>query len=231
MLQRSAGILMPLSSLPSPYGIGTRGRAAYAFADFLHAAGQRYWQLLPLGPTSCGDSPYQSFSSFAGNPYFIDLDALIDDRLLTRGEVERCDWGADPRCVDYGKLYENRFALLQKAAERGFKRDRCEVERFTAENAHWLTNYALFMALKRHFGMKPWSEWPDEDIRCRRSPAALEKYRRLLKADIELFTYIQFLFFRQWTALKTYVNALGIRIIGDLPIYVSPDSADVWAEP
>ena len=231
MLQRSAGILMPLSSLPSPYGIGTMGRAAYDFADFLHAAGQRCWQLLPLGPTSCGDSPYQSFSSFAGNPYFIDLDALIDDRLLTRGEVERCDWGTDPRCVDYGKLYENRFALLQKAAERGFKRDRCEVERFTAENAHWLTNYALFMALKRHFGMKPWSEWPDEDIRCRRSPAALEKYRRLLKADIELFTYIQFLFFRQWTALKTYVNALGIRIIGDLPIYVSPDSADVWAEP
>lgn len=231
MIQRSAGIILPLFSLPSPYGIGTMGKAAYDFADFLHAAGQRYWQLLPLGPTSYGDSPYQSFSSFAGNPYFIDLDALINDQLLTREEVESCNWGTNPRYVDYGKIYESRFTLLQKATQCGFARDRDEVSRFVAENAHWLPDYALFMALKRHFDMKPWTEWPDEDIRCRKSQSVLETYRRLLQKDVELFTYIQFLFFRQWTALKEYINALGIRIIGDLPIYVSLDSADVWAEP
>ena len=231
MIERSSGILMPISSLPSPHGIGTMGKAAYDFADFLAAAGQKYWQLLPLGPTSYGDSPYQSFSSFAGNPYFIDLDLLVKDKLLTRAEVNACDWGDDPRYVDYGKIYASRFTLLEKAKARGFTRDREAVAAFERENERWLPNYALFMALKRHFGMKSWTEWDDEDIRCRTSGEVIERYRAELREDVELFTYIQFLFFRQWEALKAYIHSLGIRIIGDLPIYVAMDSADVWAEP
>ena len=231
MLERSAGILLPLSSLPSPHGIGTMGKAAYDFADFLAAAGQKYWQLLPLGPTSYGDSPYQSFSSFAGDPYFIDLELLVEDGLLVREEVDTCDWGSDARRIDYGRLYENRFPLLAKAKARGYDRDREAVAAFEQENAGWLPNYTLFMALKRHFGMKPWTAWDDEDIRCRRSSAVIEHYRAELRKDVELFTYIQFLFFRQWATLKAYIHSLGIRIIGDLPIYVAMDSADVWAEP
>ena len=198
MIERSSGILMPISSLPSPHGIGTMGKAAYDFADFLAAAGQKYWQLLPLGPTSYGDSPYQSFSSFAGNPYFIDLDLLVKDKLLTRAEVNACDWGDDPRYVDYGKIYASRFTLLEKAKARGFTRDREAVAAFERENERWLPNYALFMALKRHFGMKSWTEWDDEDIRCRTSGEVIERYRAELREDVELFTYIQFLFFRQW---------------------------------
>ena len=221
---------MPISSLPSPYGIGTFGKAAYDFADFLHAAGQGNWQLLPLGPTSYGDSPYQSFSTFAGNPYFIDLDLLIKDKLLTRKEVTSCAWGAEPRYVDYGKIYESRFALLEKAKVRGWARDREAVAAFESENSRWLPDYALFMALKRHFGMKSWTEWPDEGARLHKT-AALERYRAELRGDVELFTYIQFLFFRQWSALKSYINGLGIRIIGDIPIYVAMDSSDVWSEP
>ena len=221
---------MPISSLPSPYGIGTFGKAAYDFADFLHAAGQGYWQLLPLGPTSYGDSPYQSFSTFAGNPYFIDLDLLIKDKLLTRKEVTSCAWGSEPRYVDYGKIYESRFALLERAKARGWERDREAVAAFEAENSRWLLDYALFMALKRHFGMKSWTEWPDEGARLHRADA-LERYRAELRGDVELFTYIQFLFFRQWSALKSYINGLGIRIIGDIPIYVAMDSSDVWSEP
>ena len=231
MLERSAGILLPLSSLPSPHGIGTMGKAAYDFADFLAAAGQKYWQLLPLGPTSYGDSPYQSFSSFAGDPYFIDLELLVEDGLLVREEVDTRDWGSDARRIDYGRLYENRFPLLAKAKARGYDRDREAVAAFEQENAGWLPNYTLFMALKRHFGMKPWTAWDDEDIRCRRSSAVIEHYRAELRKDVELFTYIQFLFFRQWATLKAYIHSLGIRIIGDLPIYVAMDSSDVWAEP
>ena len=228
-MERSSGILLSISSLPSPYGIGTFGKAAYEFADFLKAAGQKYWQLLPLGPTSYGDSPYQSFSTFAGNPYFIDLDLLIKDKLLTKKEVEACPWGTNPRYVDYGKIYESRCPLLAKAKERGWKRDADAVAKFVKENEGWLPDYALFMALKRHFSMKAWLEWP-EDIRARKSDA-VKRWREQLREDVELFTYIQFLFFRQWGKLKTYINGLGIRIIGDLPIYVAMDSADVWAEP
>ena len=229
-MNRSSGILMPIFSLPSPYGIGTLGKAAYDFADFLAEAGQHYWQMLPLGPTSYGDSPYQSFSTFAGNPYFIDPDLLVEDGLLTKQEVKAYRWGSDPRHVDYGAVYNSRLKLLSKAKKRGWERDREEVTAFVAENARWLPDYALFMALKRHFGMKPWQEWPDEAVRLH-EPAALARYRELLREDVELFTYIQFLFFRQWTALKSYINSLGIGIIGDLPIYVAMDSADVWAEP
>ena len=140
MLERSAGILLPLSSLPSPHGIGTMGKAAYDFADFLVAAGQKYWQLLPLGPTSYGDSPYQRFSSFAGDPYFIDLELLVEDGLLVREEVDTRDWGSDARRIDYGRLYENRFPLLAKAKARGYDRDREAVAAFEQENAGWLPN-------------------------------------------------------------------------------------------
>ena len=229
-MNRSSGILLPISSLPSPYGIGTFGAAAYAFADFLQEAGQKYWQLLPLGPTSYGDSPYQSFSTFAGNPYFVDLDLLIEDGLLLAEEVEACDWGEDPRHVDYGKIYESRFAILAKAKARGYARDYEDVQALCQENEQWLDNYALYMACKKHFGMKAWSEWEDKDIRMHR-PEAVEKYRRDLQEDMELFIYIQYLFFKQWNALRAYINDLGIEIIGDLPIYVSMDSADVWADP
>jgi len=231
MMERSSGILLAISSLPSPYGIGTLGKAAYDFADFLAAAGQKYWQMLPLGPTGCGDSPYQSFSTHAGNPYYIDLDLLIADGLLTRREVSAADWGDDPRYVAYSKIYEHRFTLLAKAKERGWERDRAQVSAFAAENRRWLPDYALFMACKRHFGMKPWTEWEDEELRLRQSAAVLERYRALLREDVELFTYLQYLFFRQWQALRDYVHSRGVEIIGDLPIYVAMDSADVWSEP
>lgn len=229
-MERSSGILMPIFSLPSPYGVGTFGAAAYEFADFLHAAGQRYWQLLPLGPTGCGDSPYQSFSAHAGNPYFIDPDLLIREGLLTAEEAAASAWGENPRHVDYGKIYENRFALLARAKARGWERDRAAISDFETENGGWLPDYALFMALKQHFDMKPWTQWPDEGAQ-RHEALSLSHWRAELREDVELFTYIQFLFFRQWDALKKYINGLGIRVIGDIPVYVAMDSADVWAEP
>ena len=221
---------MPVFALPSPYGIGTLGRAAYDFVDFLRQAGQSWWQMLPLGPTGYGDSPYQSFSSYAGNPYFIDLDLLRRDGLLTAQEIASLAWGSDPARVDYAALYENRFVLLQKAAERGWARDRAEVQLFARQNAQWLPDYALYMAVKRHFDEKPWTQWPDEAIRLRK-PEAMAQYRQMLASDICMFTYSQFLFFRQWNALREYAHEQGVGIIGDLPIYVSMDSADVWAEP
>ena len=229
-IKRSCGILMPISSLPSPYGIGTLGKEAYAFVDFLAKAGQSWWQMLPVGPTSYGDSPYQSFSAYAGNPYFVDLTVLLEDGLVTRAELDAMDWGSDPAKVAYEKIYLSRFVLLQKATERGWKRDEKAVAAFAKENAAWLDNYVLFMALKRRFGMVAWTEWPDEDIRLHR-PAAVERYRKELAEDIRLFTYIQYLFYRQWDALRAYAHSKGVGIIGDMPIYVAMDSADVWAEP
>ncbi len=228
-MKRSCGILLPISALPSPYGIGTLGKAAYDFVDFLAEAGQSWWQLLPVGPTSYGDSPYQSFSTYAGNPYFVDLELLCQDGLLKPAELNR-DWGSDPARVDYEKIYNNRFQLLQKAKERGWERDADKVNTFAEENQSWLPDYALFMALKRHFGMRAWTEWEDEDIRLRREEA-VERYRRELSGDVELFIYIQYLFFQQWEALRAYAREKGIGMIGDLPIYVAMDSADVWADP
>ena len=229
-MERCCGILLHLSSLPSPYGIGTMGRAAYSFVDFLSSAGQSLWQLLPLGPTSCGDSPYQSFSSFAGNPYFIDLDMLVEDGLLVQSELDGIDWGTDPELVDYGKIYENRFKVLKIAADLGIKHDAAEFEKFVSDNRSWLPDYALFMALKRHFGMKAWFDWPDEDIRLHK-PEAVGKYAELLNEDVQFFEYIQLLFFKQWDALHKYANERGVKIVGDMPIYVAMDSADVWASP
>lgn len=229
-IKRSSGILMGIFSLPSPYGIGTLGAAARDFVDFLAASGQTWWQMLPVGPTSYGDSPYQSPSTFAGNPYFIDLDMLVEDDLLMQEEIDALSWGDDSACVDYGLMYQNRYILLQKATDRGWKRDQKEVAAFVKDNENWLPDYALFMALKRHFGMVCWLDWADEDIRLRK-PAAMAKYRKLLDKDIRLFTYIQYLFYKQWNALRDYAHEKGIGIIGDLPIYVALDSVDVWASP
>ncbi|MBQ0038426.1 MAG: 4-alpha-glucanotransferase [Clostridiales bacterium] len=229
-MKRSCGILMPISSLPSPYGIGTFGKAAYDFVDFLHAAGQRCWQVLPMGPISYGNSPYQSFSSYAGNPYYIDPELLMEDGLLTKAEVECVDWGDDSQRVDYGKLYEHRFAMLEQAKRRGWQRDKEKVAAFARKNEGWLPDYALFMACKRHFGMKAWTQWPDEKLRLR-DEETVEAYRAALREDVELFTYIQYLFFQQWKALRDYIHSRDIQIIGDVPIYVAMDSADVWTEP
>lgn len=225
---RASGILMHISSLPSPHGIGTLGREAYAFADFLKQAGQKYWQILPLGPTSYGDSPYQTVSAFAGNPYFIDLDELCADGLLTKEEVDDVFWGTESETVDYGALYAGRGALLRLAYERGWERDRERVEAFRAENVSWLRDYALFTALKKHFCMRSWVEWEDEDARLHR-PEALKRYEKLLARDIEECVYIQYLFFKQWNALRAYIHNNGISVIGDVPIYVPLDSADVWS--
>ena len=228
-MERSSGILLPISSLPSPYGIGTLGKEARAFVDFLAKAKQRWWQILPVGPTSYGDSPYQSFSAYAGNPYFIDLEQLIDIGLLNKDEVEGCDWGSDPGKVDYGKIYESRFALLEKASRKGWERYGAEIEAFISQNKSWLPDYALFMALKRANGMQAWTAWP-EDVRMR-EPQALEKAREERQEDIRLFPFIQFGFSQQWRSLKAYAHEKNVGIIGDMPIYVAMDSADVWAAP
>ena len=228
-MKRSSGILLPISSLPSQYGIGTFGKSAYQFADFLKAAGQKYWQVLPLGPTSYGDSPYQSFSTFAGNPYFIDLEMLKEEGLLTQKEIDAENWGTNPRYVDYGQIYTSRFKILLKAKKRGYKDSLGNISQFKKENP-WVENYALFMSLKKHFGQLSWQEWPEEAIRMHEE-TAVERYTKELAEDIEFYVYIQYLFFEQWKKLKTYINRLGIEVIGDLPIYVALDSCDVWAEP
>ena len=226
---RASGTLLPIFSLPSPYGIGTLGREAREFVDFLADSGQRYWQVLPVGPTSYGDSPYQSPSTFAGNPYFIDLDLLCEDGLLKKEEIESLSWGEDPERVDYGQLYQNRFLLLRKAFERGFERDRKEAEAYFEQNRFWLEDYSLFMAVKLHFNMRSWLEW-DEDIRLRR-PEAVERYKKECANDINYVCYIQYLFFKQWSALVDYAHSKNVSIIGDMPIYVALDSVDVWANP
>ena len=220
---------MPVFSLPSPYGIGTLGKEAYNFIDFLESAGQSYWQMLPVGPTSYGDSPYQSPSSFAGNPYFIDPDMLTKDGLLTSGEARSIEWGDDPCSVDYETLYNRRYPLLEKASERCWEKNADEINAFAASTP-WLADYSLFMAVKRYFKMVSWLEWPDEDIRLRRENA-LARYREMLDADVRFFMFLQYEFYKQWDALKTYAHKHGVEIIGDLPVYVALDSADVWAEP
>lgn len=226
---RSSGVLMPISSLPSPYGIGTMGKAALKFVDFLEKAGQQYWQILPICPTSYGDSPYQSFSSFAGNPYFIDLDYLCKEKLLTKKECESFDWGGSEQYVDYGTLYESRYALLRKARERFFKKEPEDFDDFCVREAEWLSEYALFMAIKDANDGVAWSQWPDG--LKRREPEALNKARIAYADDIDFYRMLQYLFFKQWKELKAYANKKGVRIIGDVPIYVAADSADVWANP
>ena len=229
-MTRHAGILMHITSLPSPYGIGTMGKAAYEFADFLQQAGQTYWQLLPVGPTGYGDSPYQSFSTYAGNPYLIDLDLLAEEGLLFPEDYQNLDWGTDPEAVDFGGLYHNRFTVLRRAFEQGKQKDLKDYHRFTKKNRDWLDDYALFMAVKAHFDQRAWYQWPDEGIRMHKKKS-VERYQSLLKEDISFWKYVQYLFFTQWEQLKAYVNGLGIRLFGDMPIYVALDSADAWAHP
>lgn len=222
---RKSGILMHISSLPGPYGIGSLGKSAYEFVDFLAQAGQSYWQLLPLCPTGYGDSPYQSFSTFAGNPYLIDLDSLIAEGLLKKEEVEAICWGVAQCRVDYKSLYLNRGKLFSLACSR-FVPD-ASFDAFIRENAWWLEDYALFMALKETLRGKPWQEWsPDLMMRDART---LEKVRQELSQQIRCHQFMQYLFFRQWDALHSYAGEKGIRVIGDVPIYVPLDSADVWA--
>ncbi len=225
---RKAGILLPVTALPSPYGIGCLSREAYRFVDALLACGQSYWQILPLNPTSFGDSPYQSFSAFAGNPYLIDLDGLIEDGLLSRSECDDALGGATGR-VDYGLQYRKRLPLLRLAAGRfdGWQNE--EYRAFLDKNAEWLEDYALFMAIKDSLGGRSLSEW-ETPLRMREE-AALDERREALAGEIDAYRFLQFRFFKEWQALRSYANQRGIRIIGDLPIYVSCDSADVWANP
>lgn len=224
---RESGILLPISSLPSQYGIGCFSKEAYEFVDQLALANQKYWQILPLGPTSYGDSPYQSFSTYAGNPYFIDLNTLIEEGVLTKKECNLADFGSDSRFIDYGKLYKARYKLLRKAYERSNISQNPEFQTFQEENAWWLDDYSLFMAVKGFFQDECWDKWP-EDIK-KRYGYALDYYREQLYFEVEFQKYMQFEFSIQWKKLKTYANENGIRIIGDIPIFVSMDSADVWA--
>ena len=264
--ERNAGILMPVSSLPSPYGIGTFGKDAYDFVTFIKECNHKYWQVLPLGPTTYGDSPYQSYSAFAGNPYFVDLDMLIEAGFLLKSEVISRDWGdgivpvnvseddavngrfgtyrdgniGDERYVSYEKIYNNRFDILRIAYNR-FKAACAESKKtlakglplykqfdnFVKDNADWLEDYALFMALKSHFNNVSWGEW-ETDIKFRK-PEAMSRYEEQLSDDIGYWKFIQFEFYLQWNALKQYANSNGIEIIGDIPIYMGYDSVDVWA--
>ena len=220
-MERSAGILLPVFSLPGPYGIGSLGREARAFAEFLHNAGQRWWQVLPVGPTGAGNSPYTSESTFAGNPLLIDLEDLRDQGLLTEAELSaaRVPEGAP---IDYAALYESREALLRRAFSRLGGAEAQSVRDFAAANP-WLGEYALYRALKARFGQTAWFDWPDKDL-LNHDPAALAAARQELAEDIAFHQAVQFWFFSQWKALKDHANGLGVRIIGDLPIYVDRKS-------
>lgn len=224
---RSAGILLPVFSLPGKYGIGCFSKEARQFVDFLSRTGQSWWQILPLGPTGYGDSPYQSFSTFAGNPYFIDLEALIADGLLTEEECKEHDFGSETRRIDYGKLFAERFKLLRKAYKRSNHADTSAFVAFCRENAFWLEDYALFMAVKDYHGGADFETWED-DIR-NYQPEALAFWREKLSDEVDFYRFVQFEFLKEWKSLRAYAAEKGIRIIGDIPIYVSHDSSDFWA--
>lgn len=226
---RTAGVLLPISSLPSRYGIGSFSKEAYEFVDFLKAAGQTFWQILPLGPTGYGDSPYQSFSTFAGNPYYIDPEALIEEGLLTGKQCESYDWGGSEVYVDYEKIYASRFALLKEAFANSKLTEDPAFLSFEKENAFWLEDYALYMAIKDDHKGASWDVW-EKELRLR-EPEALALYRKKLAEEILFYKFQQFLFAGQWQKLKQYANEKGIQIIGDIPIYVAFDSADAWAHP
>ncbi|WP_077612379.1 4-alpha-glucanotransferase [Clostridium sp. Marseille-P2415] len=225
---RECGILLPVASLPSKYGIGAFSKEAYEFIDLLKKAGQHYWQILPLGPTGYGDSPYQSFSAFSGNPYFIDLDELVKEGLLTKTECEAVDFGKDPRDIDYEKMYFNRFPLLRKAYMRWKEQGHTSEEPKGVLGGETAL-YCFYMAVKNHFDGKSWILW-DEDIRLRR-PEAVARYEKELADETGFYGFLQMEFEKQWSRLKAYANERGIRIIGDMPIYVAFDSSDSWFHP
>ena len=224
---RSSGILMHITSLPGPYGVGTMGAQAFDFVDFLKAAGQKLWQILPLSPTGYGDSPYQSCSAFAGNHYLIDLDRLVDAGLLEREEITSIRWCRKEEKVDFGFLYNNRMKVLRLAYSRFAGGEHFDV--FCEENSAWLPDFALFMALKEANGGKPWYEWA-EDLK-HRTMDAMDRARTELAEEIRFYSFVQFLFFEQWNALHRYARENGIQIIGDVPIYVPLDSVEVWSRP
>ena len=231
MKARQSGVLMHISSLPGKYGIGSFGQSAYDFVDFLVRTKQRYWQILPLGTTSYGDSPYQSFSAFAGNTHFIDLDFLVDEGLLSEEDLHGINFGDNPREVDYAKIFEARRPLLEKAVARFLETgDVDSFYRFAEENAAWLEVFAEYMAIKEHFDNLAWTEWPDEAIR-RREVDRLAHYRSELSDKLVYHRVTQYLFFKQWLQLKAYANKHHIEIVGDMPIYVAADSCDVWSQP
>lgn len=226
---RRNGMLLPIASLPSPYGIGGFSKEAYEFIDLLEETGQKLWQILPLGPTSYGDSPYQSFSTFAGNPYFIDLDTLVEKGWLTKEACEASDYGDNESYIDYGRIYNSRFVLLKQAF---LNSDILSDEKFTEfckANQHWLPDYALYMALKNQNDGKSWIEW-EEEIRLRK-PEAVEYYKKELEEECNFYEFLQYEFHEQWTKVKEYAHEKGIQIVGDVPIYVALDSADTWANP
>ncbi len=226
---RASGILLPVSSLPSAYGIGGFTREAYYWIDFLEKCGQTMWQILPLGHTSYGDSPYQPFSMIAGNPYFVSLDDLIEDGLLTREECDGASLWTDPSHVDYGMQFENRYPLLRMAYERDKARDQSGFESFFDQEADWLEDYSMFMAIKNLHGMKAWWEW--ETPYKTRDPETIRQARTDLADDISFYAHVQYWFFTQWARLKAYAGEHGVRIVGDLPMYEALDSVDVWTDP
>ena len=231
MSKRSSGVLMHITSLPGQFGIGTFGKSAYEFIDFLEETKQTYWQILPLTTTSYGDSPYQSFSAVAGNLNLIDFSLLKEDGLLEESDYANVNFGENPEKVDYALLFEERRPILEKAVANTSKNSEvlAEIEKFEAENSSWLADYAEYMAIKESFGYKSFIHW-DEDIK-KGEQAAREKYRTELQDSIRYYTVTQYFFFKQWLALKEYANKKGIKIIGDMPIYVSADSVEMWTMP
>lgn len=226
---RRNGMLLPIASLPSPYGIGGFSKEAYEFIDLLEETGQKLWQILPLGPTSYGDSPYQSFSTFAGNPYFIDLDTLAEKGWLTKEACEASDYGDNESYIDYGRIYNSRFVLLKQAFLNSDILSDGKFTEFCKANQHWLPDYALYMALKNQNDGKSWIEW-EEEIRLRK-PEAVEYYKKELEEECNFYEFLQYEFHEQWTKVKEYAHKKGIQIVGDVPIYVAFDSADTWANP
>lgn len=228
-MNRGSGILMHISSLPGKYGVGTLGKSAYQFADFLKQSGQRYWQILPLGHTGYGDSPYQCFSAYAGNPYFIDLEVLQEEGLLAKEVLEGLGKEEDKEDIDFAKLFHTRYKVLRIAYENGKSLLKEELARFRTDNEEWIEDYSLYMAVKESLGNRSWLQW-DAPIQLRK-PEALCDYREKLKEEINFWVFVQYEFYKQWKNLKEYVNLLGIQIIGDLPIYIAADSSDAWACP
>ena len=226
---RRSGILMPVFSLPSQYGIGCFSKEAYQFVDFLKEAGQTYWQILPLGPTGYGDSPYQAFSTFAGNPYFIDLNDLAERGYIDKEELETYDFGGNEEYIDYEKLYTSRFQVLRKAYANSHIADDCKFKAFCDKNDYWLTDYALYMAIKGTMDNQSYDRWPDE-LRTRKQNA-LKAFADKNTDEILFYKFQQYMFYEQWMRLKKYANENGIEIIGDIPIYVALDSADTWSNP